>query len=157
MLVVDDRDRLLLFHDTDLGLGTQMWITAGGGLEPGESEVEAAVRELEEETGLVVDAAEVWGPIARRVVVHGFSDKVVEQTEVYFGVRTGAFEVDVTGHTAEEQLAMTAHRWWTRDELEASSDEVWPRSVARLWQRFDQGLPEIDLGTSEESTVPADR
>jgi 8-oxo-dGTP pyrophosphatase MutT (NUDIX family) len=156
VLVVDDQGRLLLFQDTDLGSGVHMWITAGGAVEPGESETTAAVRELAEETGLVVGEADLVGPVARRKVFHGFSDKVVEQDEVYFGVNVPAFEVDTAGHTPEERLAMTEHRWWTREELLATEHDVWPRCVLDLWDRFESGAAEADLGVHEESTVPVE-
>ena len=39
VLLVDDRDRLLLFRDTDPGLDdAHWWITPGGGIDPGESD-----------------------------------------------------------------------------------------------------------------------
>ena len=51
---------------------------------------------------------------------------------------------------------MTRHRWWARDELAATAEEIWPSSLLELWERFDQGAPCIDLGEQEESTVPTD-
>ena len=155
VLVADDGGRMLLFADSDPGLpGLRWWITPGGGIEPGESDLEAAVRELREETGLVVEAADLVGPLARRHVVHGYTDVVVEQDEVFLGVLVPAFEVDVTGHTEEERLTMTEHRWWTREQLATTSETIWPAALLDLWDRLESGAGSMDLGDQEESTVP---
>ncbi len=160
VLVVDDRGRLLLFADSDPGLpGVRWWITPGGGVEPGESDLDGAVRELAEETGLDVEAADLRGPLARRHVRHGYTDVVVEQDEVFFGLTVPAFDVDDAGHTEEERLTMTEHRWWSRAELSATTETVWPADVLALWARMDAPSPEgpvPDLGDVEESTVPVE-
>lgn len=158
LLVVDELDRLLLFQDSDLGLDpvARWWMTPGGGVDPGESDVEAAARELSEETGLRVDTAQVQGPIAERLVTHGYSDIVTVQDEPFFVVRCGAFEVDVSGHTPDEQASITQHRWWGRAELAATGEEIWPAGLVRLWELADR--PEdwpLALGETEESTVAA--
>ena len=134
VLVVDATGRMLLFSDSDPGLpGSHWWITPGGGVEPGESDLEAAVRELREETGLEARAAHLVGPLATRRVAHGYSDVVVEQDEVFLGVAVPPFEVDVSGHTEEERLTMTRHRWWTRAELAGTDERVWPACLLELW------------------------
>jgi 8-oxo-dGTP pyrophosphatase MutT (NUDIX family) len=107
-------------------------MTPGGGVDPGEGDVQAAVRELREETGLVVAEDDLAGPFLVRSVVHGYSDKVVDQTEVFLAVRVPAFEVDTTGHTEEEQLTVADIRWWDRDALASTDEDVWPRDLLDL-------------------------
>ena len=61
--VVDGAGRLLLLDCADPDRpDVRWWELPGGGVEPGEDEVGALVREVLEETGLVVDAA-VVGPL----------------------------------------------------------------------------------------------
>ena len=161
VLLLDLDDRVLLIQDSDLGLDpvVHWWSTPGGGVDPGESDVAAVVRELFEETGLRVHEAEVCGPVLERRVVHGWSDKVVEQDEVFFLVRVPAFEVDTSGHTEEEQLTVVELRWWTLAALAACGEDVWPRDLADLVTLADR--PErwahgpVAGHPVEESTVPA--
>ena len=161
VLVVDEAERMLLFQDSDLGLDpvAHWWVTPGGGVDPGESDLEAAVRELWEETGLVVDAGALVGPLLTRLAVHGYSDKVVDQTEVFYVVRVPAFEVDTTAHTEEEQLTVADIRWWSLADLATTDDDVWPRDVLAVldlvhrpeeWRDGPVAAPPV-----EESSVPA--
>lgn len=67
VLLLDGDGRILLFRcyldSSRPGLG-HCWVTPGGGVNDGETLVEAAVRELREETGLVVRCDDV-GPRRR--------------------------------------------------------------------------------------------
>src|SRR5690606_25335514 len=67
VLLLDDADRLLLVRGHDLGQPARSWwLTGGGGVDPGESDLDAAVREVREETGIVLDPATVVGPVYTR-------------------------------------------------------------------------------------------
>ena len=119
--------------------------------------MDAAVRELWEETGLRVTPGELTGPVAERFVVHGYTDVVVDQEEVYFGVRCRPFEVSTAGHTADELATFTSHRWWTRDALASTRETVWPVALPDLVDAALSGRPLGRLPDTEESTVPDDR
>jgi 8-oxo-dGTP diphosphatase len=63
-VIKDDRGRLLLIkrgHDPGAGL----WSLPGGRVEPGETDAEALVREMREETGLVVRPGRLLGSVRR--------------------------------------------------------------------------------------------
>lgn len=146
----------LLFRDTDPGVpGSSWWVTPGGGIDPGETPAQAAVREVQEETGLVVAEGELVGPVAERVVVHGYSDQVLEQHETFFVLRTARYEVDTSGHTVGEQLTLTGSRWWGLDELTASGETVWPAYLREVVEMADTpGEWVRDYGRhADESTV----
>jgi len=156
VILVDRTERTLLFEDSDPGVpGATWWMTPGGGVDPGESEAETAVREVAEETGCAITAADLVGPVGRRHVVHGYSDQVIEQDEVFYAARVDGFEVDVSAHTEDEQLTILRHRWWTRAELAQTDAAIWPADLVRLWDQAERPEPSpIDLGWQEESTVP---
>ena len=165
VLVVDRIGRVLLFRDSDLGLDPvpHWWITPGGGVDPGESDVEAAVRELREETGLEIEPEALVGPVAKRQVLHGYSDVIVDQVEVFYGLRVSRFTPDRSGLTEEEQACFVDHGWFSRQELAHGvvpprGEAVWPTNIGAIWEHFDaltawSGREPLALPETEESTV----
>jgi len=130
LLVLDEDDRLLLMMtkapDTS---GAARWITPGGGVDPGESHEEAAVRELHEETGQVV--AEV-GPVVRVddfEVPWDAADHTHGHAE-FFIVRLPHFEVVDDDWTDDERVDILESRWFSLDELESTIDPVEPVDLA---------------------------
>jgi 8-oxo-dGTP pyrophosphatase MutT (NUDIX family) len=66
VVLADASGRVLLFHVETEEVPGGWWELSGGGIDPGESDREAAVREIKEETGLVLDPAQVGPPTWRR-------------------------------------------------------------------------------------------
>jgi hypothetical protein len=108
-----------------------------------------------EETGYQLTEAELRGPIARRHVVHGYSDQVIEQDESFFLAMVSPFEVDISAHSLDEQLTIKQFRWWSHDDLRHTNEWIWPTELVELWSLAGEPASwPIDLGTQEESTVP---
>lgn len=59
VLVWDEEGRLLLVREAE----TSLWQTIGGAIEPDESPTEAAIREADEEAGVVVELAGIRGVV----------------------------------------------------------------------------------------------
>jgi 8-oxo-dGTP diphosphatase len=88
--LVDRRGWLLMQErDDKTTVDPNRWSLIGGAVEPGESSLAAARRELEEETGIVTDALRSLGPRTLPCDVHG------EDNYELFTARTSVAEADV--------------------------------------------------------------
>jgi 8-oxo-dGTP pyrophosphatase MutT (NUDIX family) len=130
VLLLDDDDRLLLFRIPPEGAVSRrtVWLPPGGGVQEGETYLEAAVREVWEETGLqdVAIGPCVW----RRSHVFEFGGRLIEQREQYFVARCAWFEVVKDNWEAHEHTFMAEHRWWRAEEVIESDDWFVPRRLA---------------------------
>jgi 8-oxo-dGTP pyrophosphatase MutT (NUDIX family) len=105
------------------------WFTIGGGVEPGESVYEAAAREAREETGF---SDVVLGEIAwcGEVTLLDRKHRPVLFKDTFILAHCGGGEVSRAGWQALEKEFVDDIRWWTLDELEETSESVWPRDLA---------------------------
>jgi 8-oxo-dGTP pyrophosphatase MutT (NUDIX family) len=134
VLLVDAAGRLLLLrwmHATAPERGS-WWITPGGGLDPDEDATDGAARELFEETGLRLTAADLIGPVFERDTDTEIDGTRYLQHEVFYVGRVDAHEVDTCGFTDLEVASITDHRWWTQAELEATDERLSPRELPSL-------------------------
>ena len=104
-IVTDGQGRLLMIkrgHDPGAGL----WSIPGGRIEPGETDAEALVREMIEETGLTVEVGRLIGRVRRP----GLSGAVIDIRD---------YAATVTGGTLRPGDDAADARWVTPAELES--------------------------------------
>jgi 8-oxo-dGTP pyrophosphatase MutT (NUDIX family) len=134
--VVDEAGRLLLLDCTDPARpDVRWWELPGGGVEDGEDEVAATVREVLEETGLAVDPTAV-GPLVwtqESTFLHRGERRFTRCHGRVVRVTPGA--VAEVALTEDEQGTILGQRWFTPAELAASPDRFFPRNLPVLLPR----------------------
>jgi 8-oxo-dGTP diphosphatase len=111
-VIKDDQGRLLLIkrgHEPGAGL----WSIPGGRIEPGETDAEALVREMREETGLVVQAGPLLGSVRR--LVPNNSAAAGGQEGTVLDIRD--YAATVTGGTLRPGDDAAEARWVAVSEL----------------------------------------
>jgi 8-oxo-dGTP pyrophosphatase MutT (NUDIX family) len=130
VLVVEHSGDVLLFRGGNPDRDGTWWFPPGGGVEGDESDEQAALRELREETGLTLE--DVGLPIGTRRATFAFEGQVLHSDEVYFLVRVDRFEVDDAGWTDAEHRTILGHRWWSRQELMDTDETVYPERLLSI-------------------------
>ena len=141
-LILDEDDAVLLvrFHWEGFEDPRGFWANPGGGIEPGETKLEALQRELREEVGLAVGqlGPEVW----TKTALFPMTDWDGQVDHIHL-CRTAHFD-PYPGLSAEELAAEGVRevRWWSPEELRASEHTFAPRSLPELMARLAaEGVP----------------
>ena len=146
-LVILDADGavyLQLHDDVEIGLH---WAPPGGGIEEGESEVEAAVREVGEETGWT--DVKAGAALCRWTHDYTRAGVPVRQTEVLFLAEGPRRDLEGDLTQSHQLDGILATRWWTPGALAESQALFWPPTLPELIARVRaEGAPEkqIELG-----------
>jgi 8-oxo-dGTP pyrophosphatase MutT (NUDIX family) len=136
VLPVDEQDRVLLLYSRDPARPAKpYWCTIGGAIEPGETPVEAAAREMHEETGIAVTPEELAGPFHRAPVTFSYDGVLYTNDSHWFVTRLDdPVTVTFAGLEEAEVGNIMAAAWWDLDELGSSvalSNPLLPE-IARL-------------------------
>jgi 8-oxo-dGTP pyrophosphatase MutT (NUDIX family) len=149
VVLLDDADRILLFRTVDPTMPElgEWWELPGGGVEPGESHAETAVREIREETGFELDVADVSDATWRRDSTYVRRHTRVWQHEVVVHARVSGLapEPASAGRTPEEIDDYIDHRWWSSSEVRGSAARMFPARLGELLDGFLSGV-QIDEG-----------
>lgn len=135
ILLISPGNRLLLFkinYKTGALAGMSYWATPGGQLRRDESSEEAAVRELQEETG--VDVQSVGPCIARREFLWQMPDgEPVLAVENYYVVHACIEKCSSAAWSDQERSVVCEVRWWSQTELSSCDEDIYPPDLTSLF------------------------
>ena len=121
----------------------QRWLQPGGHLEPGESPMEGARRESEEETGLALDHP-TGGPVLLHLDVHEAAD-----AHMHLDIRFLLLGPDEDPAPPPDESQDVA--WFSWNKARARSDEALAGALQSARRLIDTGTVEVPWGTSEET------
>ena len=142
-VLLDPDGRILLCRFVKRDYGRVYWATPGGGVEDGEDDEACLRRELREETGL--EDVEIGPSLWTRREIFRWVGRTLDQSETLHLVRVPHFEPRPTVPVGPEGI--TALRWWTLEEIEASPDDFIPHGLPELLRALEPGDLGIEIAT----------
>ena len=140
VLVIDPAGRVLLLQGFDPAKPSSLhWVTIGGGLDDGEGTAQAAARELWEESGIDATADELIGPVWQRTTEFSFAGMRYRQDEDFYILRVGEVQVSLANLDPIERATITSYRWWSREELTATTEAYFPAELPELMRLANAG------------------
>ena len=124
---------MLLLHGWDpLRPRDPFWFSIGGAVEHGETLREAAVRELAEEAGIVLDPELLGEPIATEPIDFWWAGMHFDQDQTFYAVALGDAAVSFAGQEALERATIDKHGWLRPEELDGGGERPADPELPRL-------------------------
>ena len=140
VLLIDPAGRVLLLQGFDPAKPSSLhWVTIGGGLDDGEGTAQAAARELWEESGIDATADDLIGPVWQRTTEFSFAGMRYRQDEDFYILRVGEVQVSLANLDPIERATITSYRWWSREELTATTEAYFPAELPELMRLANAG------------------
>ena len=135
-ILLDPAGRVLLirFAVTRDGVTFVFWATPGGSVDAGETDLDAARREIKEELDVNVT---LTGPVHTSINLFSHKNVLVENTDVFFVGRLGQADPKLHAVTDDdERAAMQVVRWWSCDEVDQATETIFPSDLSTVIRRL---------------------
>ncbi|MCH9617513.1 MAG: RNA pyrophosphohydrolase [Chlamydiia bacterium] len=135
IILLNDKQEILLLK-AKAGTGwrdreSPFWFTPGGGIEKEESEIDAAYRELYEETGIEKNNVEMGPIIWFGDIEFDVDGKKIYQHQRFIIARTTKTEITFENFTQEEKECINTYRWFSLAEIQNAPDKIYPASMKK--------------------------
>jgi 8-oxo-dGTP pyrophosphatase MutT (NUDIX family) len=129
VIVVNDRGEILMIRRTD----NNNWAVPGGGMDPGESITDAAVRETREETGITCEITGLVGIYTNpgHVILYPSNREVRQEFSIVFAAQPVGGELRPSSESSEP-------RWVS--PIEVPSLQMHPSMRQRIQRYMDKRL-----------------
>jgi 8-oxo-dGTP pyrophosphatase MutT (NUDIX family) len=146
VLPVNPQGEVLLLHGWDPAAPEEpYWFSIGGAIDADETLVDAAVREMREETGIVIQPTELGEPIAQEDAEFDWGVWRLVQDQTYFALALAhdPAAISFAGLEPIERTTIDAAAWWTPEALEADGSAANARlpEIMRTAVRAIRGMP----------------
>lgn len=134
VILMDSDDRVLLirFAANRAAGAVSFWARPGGTVVAGETDRIAACRELQEELGLQIL---IIGSVHTVETSFEYNAEVVANTDIFFVGRCDHDAPSLSAPTPEERLAVKEMQWCSIEEIETSTETIFPPDLAALVRR----------------------
>jgi 8-oxo-dGTP diphosphatase len=138
-ILINNENKILLFKFIFKEMLEEkvIWVTPGGGVEPGEDFEAALKRELFEETGLSFKSIGPW--IWTKEVLFKGKEREFISHERYYLIKINNTDISFENMTLNEVTTLRGFKWWDANELLSSKEEFFASQIGKLFSEIIEG------------------
>ncbi len=137
ILLLNDENQLLLMRVEGLDICSpngkrhnNLWCTIGGGIENEEAMQEAALREMQEETGIAPEEVTIGSVVWHSSFELIYKGTLTRLNETFVVAHTKKREVALHSLTANEKEVVKELKWFSLDEIKQCTETIFPVNLA---------------------------